>query len=145
MRSAIDLVSYKLILPIPLHRSCSVQNQSSNNPNRRDFLKTSSLITGGLLAGMTATSRFVHAKETNELKVALIGCGGRVRCDHRYDEQPAIQSSLWAMADIAFGSRRARTIQYRQRTLAQMDVPPERRFSGFDAYQKGDRLRCRYR
>jgi predicted dehydrogenase len=54
-------------------------NNSDNfsfSPTRRQFLKTSTLAGGALLAGLDV-ARVAHAAGSDEIKVALIGCGGR--------------------------------------------------------------------
>ena len=48
--------------------------------SRRHFLKKgSTAMVGGALLGTLAAERFAHAASTDELKIALIGCGGRGR------------------------------------------------------------------
>ena len=46
------------------------------NPSRRDFVKTSALLTGGLLAPSFLIPG-AYAAPQNHLKLAVIGCGGR--------------------------------------------------------------------
>ena len=47
-------------------------------PSRRDFLKNSTAAAAGLaLAGGLNIARTAHAAGGDELKIALIGCGGR--------------------------------------------------------------------
>jgi predicted dehydrogenase len=87
------------------------------------------------LAG--AALPFVHAEEDNTIRLALVGCGGR----GTGAVVNALSSStgptkLVAMGDI-FEDRVARSYQvlneqYRDR----LDVTPDRRFVGFDAYRK---------
>ena len=47
------------------------------SPSRRDFLKGSTALVGGALAGGLAMARSAHAAGSDEIKIALIGCGGR--------------------------------------------------------------------
>ena len=52
-----------------------------NEASRRDFLKTSGVVTAagvGLASGL-GISRFAHAQGSDVIKVALVGCGGRGR------------------------------------------------------------------
>jgi predicted dehydrogenase len=80
----------------------------------------------------------VHAAGSDLLKVGLIGCGGR-------GTGAAIQAlsadenvKLWAMGD-AFEDRLEsshKTLQKTENVAAKIDVPQERRFTGFDAYQQ---------
>ena len=49
-----------------------------NQASRRDFLKNSTAIAAGMaLAGGLNIARTAHAAGSDELKVCLIGCGGR--------------------------------------------------------------------
>ena len=46
--------------------------------NRRTFLKKgSAAMAGGALLGSLAAERFAHAAGNDEIKIALVGCGGR--------------------------------------------------------------------
>ena len=46
--------------------------------SRRDFLKSSTLAAAGVtLAGGLSIARTAHAAGSDQIKVALIGCGGR--------------------------------------------------------------------
>jgi myo-inositol 2-dehydrogenase / D-chiro-inositol 1-dehydrogenase len=126
---------------------------------RRAFLRTTAAAATGATANL-AISRAAHAAGSDEIKIALIGCGGRGTC-------AAIQAlstngpvKLWAMADV-FEDRletslatlskggQLRTLQ-ELATIAKggkvpdkpiegfadrIDVPKERRFVGFDAYK----------
>ena len=47
-----------------------------NMNSRRDFIKTSALVTGGILAPSFIVPG-AYAAPANELKLAVIGCGGR--------------------------------------------------------------------
>src|SRR5262245_46417054 len=105
--------------------------------SRRQFLKA----TGGL-AAMSALSGAsipaVHAAGSDEIKVALVGCGGR-GSGAAMDALATAERGpikLYAMAD-AYADR----LQSSYRGLSQyggkqIDVPEERRFVGFDAYRK---------
>ena len=50
----------------------------STGHSRRDFLRSSSAVAAGTaLAGSLSVARSAHAAGAEEIKVALIGCGGR--------------------------------------------------------------------
>src|SRR5688500_4396433 len=49
----------------------------SDSNSRRDFLKTSSVAAVGAVAGSLSVARTAHAAGSDEIKVGLIGCGGR--------------------------------------------------------------------
>ncbi|MDP2895136.1 MAG: Gfo/Idh/MocA family oxidoreductase [bacterium] len=104
--------------------------------SRREFLtQTGRAVAGTVLAG--AALPFVHAAEDNTIRLALVGCGGRgTGAVVNALSSTTGPTKLVAMGDI-FEDRVARSYQvlneqYRDR----LDVPPERRFVGFDAYRK---------
>ena len=122
----------ELIMQEDPHTSKSKQQKSS----RRDVLKWS----GKMAAASTLASVSIpamYAAEDNTIRLALIGCGGR-GCGavaNAFDS-PNGPVRLVVMADF-FENRLARahkvlSDQYGTR----MDVPPERRFVGFDAWRK---------
>ncbi len=112
------------------------------NPNtdsgtsRREFLKTTGrLAAASALAGVVIPH--VHAAENNTIQIALIGCGGRGggAANNALSVRTG-PTKLVAMADV-FEHRLAGT--YAALKGAQpdkVDVPPDRRFIGFDAYKK---------
>ena len=89
------------------------------------------------LAGIAIPS--VHAAESSTIQIALIGCGGRgTGAAGDALRSRGVQPKLVAMAD-AFEDRLGNS--YKQLTGSsdlkeRIDVPPERRFIGFDAYKK---------
>ena len=114
-------------------------NAGAGHTTRREFIKSSSLVVaGGALAGSLGIARTAHAGADETIKVALIGCGGRgsgaiTDC---LDAKPNVK--LIAMADL-FEDRlndAYRRLTVRGSHKDRIDVPADRRFSGFDAYQK---------
>ena len=115
-----------------------------NQPNlpsplsRRQFLGTSGKAAiGGALAGMVLPH--VHGQSGSTKKIALIGCGGRGTgaVANAIDASgPYCQLKLHAMADVfdwrVQQSRKGLSAKY----AAQMDVPEDRQFVGFDSYTK---------
>ncbi len=108
-----------------------------NNPNsRRDFIKTSALVTGGLM-----TSPFVvpgaYAAPANELKLAVIGCGGRGTGAVFQAFETGHPIKLVAMAD-AFRDRLDTSYKpiLEKYGADKVDVPEERKYTGFDGYKK---------
>jgi predicted dehydrogenase len=104
--------------------------------SRREFLKHSGrLAAASALAGVALPH--VHAAEDNTIRLALIGCGGRGSgaAANAFDS-PNGPVKLVAMADLferrLAGAYSALSGKYADR----MDVPPERRFTGFDAWRK---------
>lgn len=110
---------------------------TSLHGNRRQFLAgTSALALGAaaLARGIPA----VHAAEDNTIRLALIGCGSRgagaVGDALTTREMGPIK--LYAMADIDANRMNATHDALREKLGEGIDVPNERRFSGFDAYKK---------
>lgn len=80
---------------------------------------------------------WVHAGEDNTIRLALIGCGGR-GCGAVADafDSPRGPVKLTVMADL-FENRLNSALQSLSEKFAdRVEVPPERRFTGFDAYRK---------
>ncbi|MEN6451330.1 MAG: gfo/Idh/MocA family oxidoreductase [Thermoguttaceae bacterium] len=112
-------------------------NGKPSSPTRREFLKTTGRIAAAsALAGIAVPS--VHAAEQNTIQVALIGCGGRgggaVRQALSVKNGPI---KLVAMADV-FQERLNSTYKSlaKENLPGKVDVPEDRRFLGFDGYQK---------
>ena len=109
----------------------------SRTPSRRDFLKGSTAASAGLvLAGGLNFARSAHAEGSDVLKVALIGCGGRgtgaaVNC---LDSVPNVK--LIALADAFAARANGAADTLRKQYADKVDLPQERVFVGFDAYQK---------
>ena len=51
----------------------------STSNSRRDFLMTSSVAAVGAVAGSLSVARSAYAAGSDEIKIGLIGCGGRGR------------------------------------------------------------------
>jgi predicted dehydrogenase len=107
---------------------------------RRDFLITSSLLAAAptVLAGASTAAAAVHAGGSDTLKVGLIGCGGR-GAGAALDALSADKNvQLTAMADV-FEERLISSLETLQKNAAaagRINVPEERRFVGFDAYNQ---------
>jgi len=109
---------------------------ANRRPSRRAFLQNTGLGAASVaLAGGLAIGRGAHAAGSDELKIALIGCGGRgtgavanaFRVNH--------PMKLVAVADtFPIQCERAVT-QLRKENAAKVDVPADRVFAGFDAYK----------
>jgi predicted dehydrogenase len=104
--------------------------------SRRQFLKTTGAVGAtSALAGVAIPS--VHAAENNTIQVALVGCGGRgtgAAANALATKSGPIK--LVAMADV-FEDKLARSAKTLAREPSEkVDVPDDRKFIGFDAYQK---------
>jgi predicted dehydrogenase len=113
-----------------------MQPNRTSGSNRRDFLKTTSAVAAAsALAGIAIPS--VHAAGDEMIRLALVGCGGRgggaVLNALSTTSGPI---KLVAMADIFEDHLKVHYDSVKKRFGDDVDVPPERRFVGFDAYQK---------
>jgi predicted dehydrogenase len=109
---------------------------SNDTTTRRNFLKDAA----GAAAATTVLAGaipHVHAAESNTIQVALVGCGGRgtgAAKDALQAKNAPIK--LVAMADV-FEQRLKASHGILQKEYAnQVDVPEDRKFIGFDGYQK---------
>ncbi len=106
---------------------------------RRDFLKTTGIAAAGsALTSWAGLQTAVHAGVDDTLRVGLIGCGGRGTGAASQALMADKRVKLTAMAD-AFEDR----LQSSLETLkaidgldTKIDVPRERRFVGFNAYEE---------
>jgi predicted dehydrogenase len=108
--------------------------QPSSRASRRSFLGTTSLVAGA--AALAAPA--VHAAGDDRLKVGIVGCGGRgagAASQALSTKGPVVLS---AMGDL-FPDRLdqcLRSLQAMDTVGDKVDVPAERRFTGFDAYKR---------
>lgn len=103
------------------------ETNPQSKPTRRRFMHEA---TGTLVAGATLSQlvRPVHAAGSDEIRIALIGAGGRGNGAAQDNVTACENTRIVAVAD-AF-ERNA------ERAAKRMDVPPEKTFWGLDAYQK---------
>lgn len=104
------------------------------NSTRRTFLKSTAALAATSLVASNA-----HAQGgTDELKVGLIGCGGRGTGAASQALRADRNVKLWAMAD-AFEDRlnQSLTVLQNDREIAnKIDVPAARKHVGFDGYRQ---------
>ncbi len=117
----------------------SEPSRSDSPVARRDFLKGSTAaIVGGALATNLSIARSAYAAGDDEIKIALIGCGGRGTGATNQALRTSGKVKLIAMADV-FEDRLEGSYQQLEKQGSikdRLDVPKERRFIGFDAYQQ---------
>jgi predicted dehydrogenase len=113
-----------------------MSEKQSSSPSRRDFLKNTGRVAAAtaLVAGATP---HVHAAEDNTIQVALIGCGGRGTgaADNALKVKQG-PMKLVAMADVFENRLKGSFNNIKGRHGDKVDVPEERKFVGFDGYQK---------
>ena len=108
-------------------------NNPRNGGSRRDFLKNSSMTALGL-AGLPALAPGAFAGGGDIIRVGLIGCGGRGGGAARQALMADPGTQLVALAD-AFPDRleaKLKQLSDAEAIQDRVNVPPERRYSGFD-------------
>lgn len=134
-----------------MHESdTSASSTPSGGLTRRDFVRTS--VATGLVSGLgvgalgftgpasgLASGLGVHARGSDQIKIALVGCGGRGTgaAIQALSADPGVV--LWSMSDV-FGERLESSLKGILETMgeqgaARVQVAPERRFTGFDSYK----------
>ena len=108
--------------------------------NRRSFLQTTSTVVGGALVGALSIERSAFAAGSDELKIALVGCGGRGSGAASQALTTEGKTKLVAMAD-AFPDRLNGSLnELKKKHEAKVEVPEEHKFIGFDAYKRAIEL-----
>ena len=117
------------------------------DPSRRKFITQSSILAGGILAMPILSKANYFSGADDVIKVAVVGCGGRGTGAAVQALQSKQNVRIVALAD-AFQDRLDRCLKTLQdesnydREGIELDlvkavqVPPENRFVGFDAYKK---------
>ncbi|WP_437191238.1 Gfo/Idh/MocA family oxidoreductase [Planctomicrobium sp. SH527] len=111
-----------------------------SEPTRRDFLKTSSVaaaLGAGLLQGISSRA---YAAGSDEIKIGLVGCGGRGTGATAQALSTQGKVKLVAMGDT-FRDAIDNSLRNIQREVsgkpdAEVDVEEARKFVGFDAYKQ---------
>jgi myo-inositol 2-dehydrogenase/D-chiro-inositol 1-dehydrogenase len=110
-------------------------NKEELRDNRREFLKTSALVAGGVMLNQFAFAGG-HSSTDDTIKIALIGCGDRGTGAAFQALSTKQNIKLVAMAD-AFQDRLDNSYKVlSDKFKDKVDVPQDRRFVGFDGYQK---------
>ena len=104
--------------------------------SRRDFLKTSTAaVVGGTIASTLTSLPGAYAAGSDEIKVGVIGCGGRGTgaIDNVLSAAEGVR--LVAMGDL-FKDRLADSLKNLSKHGEKAAVPADRQFVGWDAYEK---------
>ena len=112
-------------------------NDSSSNPtSRREFIKTTGRIAAAsALAGVSIPH--VHAAGSDLVQIALVGAGGRGTgaADNALASKGG-PTKLVAMADVFENKLSSSYENLKRKCGDRVDVPNDRKFIGFDGYQK---------
>jgi len=117
--------------------SDNTKRRKTGNCSRREFLRAGTLSAISTAGGLSI-ARMAHAGGSSLIRLAFIGCGGRGGGAVTQALSTSGPVQLVAMADV-FPDRIEQSLKYLMRIDAirhRINVPPERRFVGFDAYQK---------
>jgi len=108
----------------------------NRSTSRREFLKDSGRIAAAS-AFIAAAGPRMYAGQSNTIKVALIGCGGRG--SGAADNALSVKNGsmkLVAMGDVFENRLKSSYGNLKKRHPDKVDVPEDRKFIGFDAYKK---------
>lgn len=112
-----------------------MKNLKETQKERREFLKTSALVAGGVMMSGYSWAG-VQSSVDDTIKIALIGCGDRGTGAAFQALSTKANLKLVAMAD-AFQDRLDNSYKLlSDKFKEKVDVPKERQFIGFDAYEK---------
>src|SRR5437867_13227973 len=106
--------------------------------SRRDFLKrTTAAVVGGGLAGRLSSVPGAYAAGSDMIRVGLIGCGERGTGAAENVLSAAAGVKVVAMGDV-FKDRLDTSLEVLKKSEVadKVEVPEDRRFVGFDAYEK---------
>ena len=105
-----------------------------NDSNRRSFLKTTTVAASGA-AISSSIARSAHAAGSDEIRFALVGCGGRGTGAADQIMNTKGNTKLVAVAD-AFGNKADSTVKrLSKKHPGKVDVPQERMHTGLDGYK----------
>jgi myo-inositol 2-dehydrogenase / D-chiro-inositol 1-dehydrogenase len=107
------------------------------DPTRREFVKTTAA-TGAIAAATPFIARHAHAAGASEtLRIGLIGCGGRGTGAASQALKADKDVKLVALADVFMDKVELtlKSLSAQEDIAKKIDVPPEHRFAGFDAYK----------
>ncbi len=116
----------------------TLSDSEPQSASRRRFVKASTLAASGTIIGGAANlCSAVHVAGSDVLRVGLIGCGGRGTGAAAQALAADSQVKLTAMGDV-FEDRLTQSLKSLRKIggiESKIDVPTERQFIGFDAYQ----------
>jgi predicted dehydrogenase len=112
---------------------------TSAHSTRRDFIKTSTVAAGAIATGFSF-ARSAHADGGDTLRLGLIGCGdrgsGAANNALNADKNVKLVAMADAFADRIENSLSKLTKEFGEKAADKIDVQPDHRFVGFDAYER---------
>jgi predicted dehydrogenase len=105
--------------------------------SRRDVLKATGRVAAATALAGAMIPKHVYAGHDSTIRIALVGCGGRgTGATHDALSTKNGPTKLVAMADIFEDRLSSSYASIKPHFDGQVDVPPGRKFLGFDAYKK---------
>jgi predicted dehydrogenase len=139
-RGQADESLYRL-LAFPINPLIDKAQIMSEKSTRRTFIKGSSAaLVGTALAGSVVKN--AHAAGSDEIRFALVGCGGRGSGAAAQIMNTKGNVKLVSVADAFQGKAAGAVKKLAQRNKTKVDVPEDRVFSGLDAYKKAIDVDC---
>ncbi len=116
----------------------NLEPKDNHGRSRRDFVKNSSLLAGGLLAAPLLKANYFSGSDT-VIRIALIGCGGRGTGAAVQALSTKQNVRLVAMADAfkdRLDSSYTNILEALEDKKDRIQVKEENKFTGFDAYKQ---------
>ena len=110
----------------------------SDSISRGVWRKRHQAVSAGALAAGLSIARGAHAAGSDAIRIGFIGCGNRGTGACKEALSTKVPTKLVAVGDL-FPERIERSLRNLSKypdINARMDVPAERQFTGFDAYEK---------
>src|ERR1700730_10035206 len=121
----------------PPERRFFVSEFKQNAVSRRELLQSTGRVAPATALASAAIGPRAFAAQDSTIRVALVGCGGRgtgAACDALGVKNGPIK--LVAVADVFEDRLKPSLHSITEKFKAQVDVPKERQFLGFDGYKK---------
>jgi len=107
---------------------------NTTHPSRREFLKTSAM--GAVALAGLGIARSAHAAGKQEIKIGMIGCGGRCSGAANQSLQAGPDVKLAALCDIFPDRLQSKHDWFKKNWPNQVIADQDHLFLGFDGYQK---------
>ena len=113
-----------------------MNSHPSTAVDRRTFVKTTAAVTAGLSTGLLASGNFAYGAATDEIRVGLVGAGGRGTGAARDAFQAAEGVRLVAVGDLFEDRMDGARDNLKEALGAAYGVDGEHEFVGWDAYRQ---------
>lgn len=108
----------------------------TSSSTRRDFLKTSAVVAGAALTADFVATRMAHAAGSDQLKLGVIGAGGRGSGATNQALNTSNSVSLVAIGDAFEDKAQGALNRFKKEKPGQVAATEKTAFAGFDAYQR---------